>query len=57
MDRSITRDSAPALGDVRQMSHGDRLHLLKGAELRPDWPRYLDAIAAAVSRGTNVGWI
>lgn len=52
----ISRDCAPALGDVRQLGPGDWISLGPGANERADWPRYLDAIAAAISRGAEVRW-
>lgn len=50
----IGADIAPAMGDVRAMGYGDTIHILPGATLRPDWPRYTDAIGIAVTRGAEV---
>ncbi|GGU49162.1 hypothetical protein GCM10010289_82150 [Streptomyces violascens] len=56
MERRITADAAPALGDVRQMGHGDTLWLAQGARERSDWSRCVEALGAAVSRGAEVRW-
>lgn len=42
---------APPLGDVRELSAGDDLFLLSDWKERPDWTRYLDAVAHAMARG------
>ncbi|MBD0712570.1 hypothetical protein BU196_00440 [Streptomyces sp. CBMA370] len=57
MDRKLTADAAPALGDVRQMGHGDTLWLAQGVRTRPDWSRYTDAIGGAVARGADARWV
>jgi hypothetical protein len=54
MDRHITGSHAPAMGDVRVMGTGDTVWLHEGATGRPDWPRMVDAIGAAISRGAEV---
>ncbi|MFE4721625.1 hypothetical protein ACFRLW_35465 [Streptomyces sp. NPDC056728] len=50
----ISKDQAPALGDVRTLGQGDALVLTPDATQRKDWGRYADAILAAVSRGAEV---
>lgn len=57
MDKKITADVAPGLGDVRAMGEGDTLWLFPGAEKRKDWARYTDAIGGAVSRGADARWV
>lgn len=57
MERRMTADTAPALGDIRQMGHGDTVWLSPGVDDRGDWGRYLDALASAVTRGTDVRWV
>jgi hypothetical protein len=53
----VKTKSASALGDVRRLTAGDTVFLYPGADGRKDWGRYLDAIAAAVSRGADVVWV
>jgi len=53
----IDKDAAPALGDVRALGVGDRILLNLGVEKRKDWPRYVDAIGVAITRGADVGWV
>jgi hypothetical protein len=50
----ISKDAAPALGDVRALGQGDALVLTPDAIMRKDWGRYQDAIGAAVARGVEV---
>lgn len=57
MFRVITPGTAHALGDVRALGAGDTVLVHDGAHKRKDWPRYVDAIAAAVSRGAEVRWV
>lgn len=57
MDRQITADTAPALGDIRQMGPGETVWLAAGVEGRRDWGRYLDALATATTRGVDVRWV
>lgn len=52
----IAREKAPPLGDIRSMQRGDVVVLVDGVTERRDWPRYADAIIAAVSRGAEVRW-
>ena len=56
MNMKLSVDYAPAMGDVRTLGTGDTLWLIRGAEKRPDWPRYTDAIAQAVGRGADARW-
>jgi hypothetical protein len=53
----ISATCAPALGDVRNLGVGDWVALGEGATDRRDWPRYAEAIAAAVTRGADVRWV
>jgi hypothetical protein len=53
-DRVISRDSAPAMGDIRAMGQGETLWLAADASQRRDWPRYVDAIGCAITRGIEV---
>jgi hypothetical protein len=57
MERRLSLEAAPALGDVRAMGEGDTLWLSPGVEGRKDWGRYLDAAAAATTRGADVRWV
>ena len=54
VERRIRYEGAPALGEIRAMGQGDVIWVHANAESRADWPRYVDAIAAAVSRGAEV---
>ncbi len=56
MDKYIEDDTAPALGDVRQMGAGDTVWLAPGADRRSDWGRCMDAVAHAVRRGADARW-
>lgn len=56
-DRVLSADAGPAMGDVRAMSRGQTLWIVPDARERADWPRYGDAIAAAVMRGVDVVWV
>jgi hypothetical protein len=51
----ISADSAPALGDVRAARA--TVWIRHGAEARRDWPRYLDALMAAIAHGADVRWL
>jgi hypothetical protein len=53
----ITGTSAPAMGDIRMMGQGDVIWLYPDVEDRKDWGRYLDAFAAAITRGAEVRWV
>lgn len=53
----ISKESAPALGDIRAMGEGSYILLRPSARQRKDWGRYQDAIAQAVSRGVGVHWL
>jgi hypothetical protein len=50
----ITKDQAPALGDVRTMGTGDTILVRPNASQRKDWSRYLLAVTQAVARGADV---
>ncbi|MFF8473861.1 hypothetical protein [Streptomyces sp. NPDC015414] len=50
----ITKDAAPALGDVRAMGRGDVLALSDDATQRKDWGRYVDGIGQAITNGAEV---
>jgi hypothetical protein len=52
----VSKDSAPALGDLRLMGDGDTLRLETDVRDRRDWGRYLFVIAEAVARGAEVRW-
>ncbi len=54
MELTITEQSAPPLGDVRELRTGDVLRLVPGYERRPDWVRYLAAAAHAMARGAQI---
>jgi hypothetical protein len=47
---------APALGDVRALTSGDTVFIVKGATDRGDWGRYLDALGVAITRGASITW-
>ncbi|MGW7270796.1 hypothetical protein ACWGH5_09775 [Streptomyces sp. NPDC054864] len=53
----IRGESAPPLGDLRTAQEGQTIHLYPSAKERPDWGRYIDAIAGAVAHGVNVKWV
>ncbi|MBA0054314.1 hypothetical protein E0L36_26720 [Streptomyces sp. AJS327] len=53
----IRLESAPALGDVRQLPAGSWIYVFPNAKERPDWARYLDAITSAVAGGSSVSWL
>ncbi|QPB09570.1 hypothetical protein CPT_Sycamore_030 [Streptomyces phage Sycamore] len=57
MERRMTPDAAPALGDIRAMGTGDTVWLSPGVDGRNDWGRYLDALSSAVTRGAEVRWV
>ena len=57
MDMRIGWLIAPALGDVRALGEGDTVWLTPESTQRDDWPRYLDALAAAIAAGTDVRWL
>lgn len=50
----ISPDAAPALGDVRALGDGDSIFIAAGSRDRRDWPRYMDAIGVAVTRGARL---
>ena len=56
-DKMITATSAPALGDVRAYGTGDTVWLAPDARSRKDFGRYVDALAAALSRGADIRWM
>lgn len=56
MIRRISKDQAPALGDVRLMGSGDTIVVDLDAVDRKDWARYQDAIRQAMARGADVRW-
>ena len=47
----------PPLGDIRRMGEGDIVWLDPDAPLRGDWPRYLDALMTALTRGAEIKWV
>lgn len=49
--------SAPPLGDLRELPEGSTVYLHPTARDRKDWGRYQEAIGAAVGRGVNVQWM
>ena len=49
--------AAPALGDVRSRLPGDVVYVFPDATTRPYWPRYLDALTAAIAAGADVRWV
>lgn len=53
----IGASSGPPLGDLRAAEPGTTIWLRASAVQRKDWPRYLDALAAAIARGANVRWV
>lgn len=57
MDKMITPESAPALGDTRTLGEGDTVWIAPAARQRKDWSRQVEAIAAAVSKGAEVRWM
>ncbi|MFJ9694912.1 hypothetical protein [Kitasatospora sp. NPDC101183] len=50
----IYPDAAPALGDVRALGERDLIIIATGSRERPDWPRYMDAVGVAVTRGARL---
>lgn len=57
MVRQVSRNTAPAMGDVRRMQTGDVLIVHADARKRADWSRFQDAIRHAVARGAEVRWV
>lgn len=53
----ISKDAATAMGDIRNAEPGSVILIRHDARERKDWPRFLDAITAAVSRGCDVHWV
>lgn len=53
----ISKDSAPAIGDVRAAKEGETVWLRPGVNSRKDWPRYADALFIALTRGADVRWV
>lgn len=53
----ISKDTATALGDIRNAPAGSTILIRHDARERKDWSRYLDAISAAVSHGCDVHWV
>ena len=49
--------AAHGLGDIRTLAVGDAIELKSGAEKRKDWPRFVDAIGIAITRGADVRWV
>ncbi|MGW2860820.1 hypothetical protein [Streptomyces sp. NPDC001205] len=47
----ISADYAPPIGEIREASAGDDIFLLPGWKQRPDWIRYLAAVAHAMGKG------
>lgn len=56
MEVRIKGETAPALGDLRDLGAGDTVWLEPGVWNRRDWGRYVDAIAHAVCRGADARW-
>lgn len=56
MDARIGKLVAPAIGDIRALGSGDTVWITPEANQRKDFGRYIDAVAAAVSRGADVRW-
>jgi hypothetical protein len=54
---TISGTAAPALGDVRAAAYGETIWLKPGATKRKDWPRYMDALTVALTRGVDVRWV
>lgn len=52
----ITSAAAPAMGDIRALGMDDTVCAHVSALQRRDWPRYVEAIASAVSKGCSVIW-
>lgn len=52
----ISQLQAPALGDLRSAEPGSTVWLRPDAKQRKDWPRYVDALGSAISRGADVRW-
>ncbi|MFD0276196.1 hypothetical protein ACFVHB_20145 [Kitasatospora sp. NPDC127111] len=50
----ISPDAAPAIGDVRALGERDLIIVAAGSRDRRDWPRYMDAIGVAITRGAGV---
>jgi len=53
----ISKESAPAIGDIRSCGPGDTIVLRDGATERKDFPRVVDAIGVAITRGADVRWV
>lgn len=53
----ISKEAATAMGDIRNAPAGSVILIRHDARERKDWPRFLDAITAAVSHGCDVQWV
>lgn len=52
----ISAARASALGDIRAAAYGETIWLGAGAAARRDWPRYVDALGVALTRGADIRW-
>lgn len=50
----VSRDVAPAYGDLRALRAGDTVWVHPSARDRADWGRIVEAVAGAISRGAEV---
>lgn len=56
MRRHLTTASPPALGDIRAMREGDVIDISRAMRQHKQWSRYVEAIAAALSKGAEIRW-
>lgn len=57
MQKKVTVNGFPAMGDVREMGSGDTLWLEPAIRESVEWSRYVDAVRHAVTRGADVRWL
>jgi hypothetical protein len=50
----IESAAAPALGDIRAAGVGDLIYIRPDATTRKDFPKYWEALGAALARGAQV---
>ncbi|MFE9381754.1 hypothetical protein ACFYMO_00735 [Streptomyces sp. NPDC007025] len=54
MIRTISESHLPALGDIRALGLGDVVYVDAGVHHNDYWGRYVEALAAAISKGASV---
>lgn len=52
----VSPEVQPALGDLRALGEGDIIVCRRSVRTLPVWPRYVEALASAVSKGADITW-